>query len=450
MATHLTDMEELIARINRPNARDYMSEALRCYQAGAFRACVVLTYIALFDDLRDKLAPLAKVNKTAKKIHMDVEKKAKVQEVYETFLSDQLAAANLIDAGQKVKLDMIIKLRNKAAHPSGIHASAEEARHVFFETIDKFLSDPQLQTTYAADSIILALPKGNFFPSNQISDIRDVVEFEIATLHEQAIPYLIYKLVEAREEGAALAKAPAGSFLLGLASLKRDEVREEIRKQIVIAKGKESDYATLIVSLLRVDPKLASDLKAMQRKRIIALLKSVITSKKALGKVSRLAHPLGWLDVFTEENGQDATWEDYQAVVTALVDKYLYDPDLMEIVYESGPIRDAYLEEFEACAGSSQFDIANPAAKAVSTLDEVLGESFSLEQAFRIIAAVTTAAENNAFDALNLISSNFGAVPTLRQRAAKFGSGSSSKAKKILKEFVVSASLKEVLETLGD
>src|SRR5439155_1282133 len=104
-----TDMEELVARIDRLSARDYMSEALGCYHAGAFRACVVLSYIALFDDLRAKLAPLAKVNKDAKKIHDEVEKRATNQEIYESFLADQLAAAGVVDAAQKMNLALIIQ-----------------------------------------------------------------------------------------------------------------------------------------------------------------------------------------------------------------------------------------------------------------------------------------------------------------------------------------------------
>ena len=176
MAVHLTDMEELIGGIVSSEARDYMSESLKCYQAGAFRACVVLSYIALFDDLRRKLAPLAVLNSKAKAIHEDIEKKAKDQEVFESLLADKLFSVDMIDAGQKTKLDIIIKLRNKAAHPSRIHASAEEARFVFFETINKFLSQPQLQTTQAADAILLALTEGNFFPTTLVADFRDIVQ----------------------------------------------------------------------------------------------------------------------------------------------------------------------------------------------------------------------------------------------------------------------------------
>ena len=52
---HLTDMEELVSSIKNEDIRDYMSESLACYMAGAYRASVVLTFIALFDDIIDKL-----------------------------------------------------------------------------------------------------------------------------------------------------------------------------------------------------------------------------------------------------------------------------------------------------------------------------------------------------------------------------------------------------------
>jgi len=163
----LRDREELVAQVVRADARDYMAEALRCYNADAFRACVVLSYIAVFDDLREKLVPLTKVNSTAKTIHQDIEKKAKDQEVFESDLANRLASTGLIDAGQKTKLDTIIQLRNKSAHPSRIHASAEQARFVFSDVIEHFLSKPTLQTMHAADAVLAALPQGNYFPSNQ-------------------------------------------------------------------------------------------------------------------------------------------------------------------------------------------------------------------------------------------------------------------------------------------
>jgi molybdopterin converting factor small subunit len=442
----LADMEELVARVVRAVARDYMSEALRCYHAGAFRACVVLSYIALFDDLRDKLAPLAKVNKQAKQIHQDIEKKAKGQEVFESDLANQLASAGLIDAAEKSKLDIIIQLRNKAAHPSRVHASAEEARFVFFEAIDKFLSHSHLQTTHAVDAIIAALPKGNYFPSNQISDIKDIVENDISTLHEQAIPYLIRKLVDLRDGTDAAAKGPARTFISGLAALKRKDIRSQLQKNIIVGKAQDNDYAALIVAMLRVDPKLGDKLSIMERARIAALVKSLVGT--SVGKVSKLAHPLGWFIAMVEANGQKKVWTEYRTLAEELINEYLFDSKLMSAVTDAGPVHDAYFATFEEQAGSTQFDEANRAAKAVGELDDAIGKKLSEEQAFRIVTAVMKAAANNAFDAMSLRDGKFKAAPKVRACAARYGIASPVKAKKVLKEFYVQTPLNAILAML--
>lgn len=450
MTIHLTDMEELIARIDRAVAKDYMAEALRCYQAGAFRACVVLSYIALFDDLRNKLAPLITVNKVAKTIHLEVEKKAKAQDVYETYLSDQLAANTLIDASQKSNLEMIIKLRNKAAHPSGIHASAEEARYVFFETIDKFLSRPQLQTTAAADAIIDSLGQGNYFPSNKISDISGIVEDDIAILHADALPYLVHKLVGTYEADTGPAKNAARSFLYGLAALKRPAIRGVLQKSIIKGKGQSIEYADIVVSLLRLDPELDRDLNKAERERVVALLKAVIAKTTHDGKISKLANPLGWLVAFLQERGQEEIWKDYQPVVTELLKTYTDDPELMKALTAAGEIQSQYLAIFEERARSWDFGISNAAAKTVPTISELLGESMPAEHAFRIVAAVLSAAQHNAWSAEELKTGKFAQAPILRTRVKKFGSSSASKpiAAQILKEYGVLDSVSDVVKLL--
>jgi hypothetical protein len=444
MKFHLTDMEELIASINREDARDYMSEALRCYQAGAFRACVVLSYIALFDDLRAKLRPLASVNKKAKKLHEEIEQKANDQEVYESFLTDQLASIGIIGAAQKTNLEMIIKLRNKAAHPSGIHASAEEARYVFSEVINKFLSEKQLHTNSAADAIIAALPQGNFFPTNKLDDIRTIVESEISSLHDEAIPYLIRKLLESRVDAGGGPRPQVGFFLLGLAALKIDSIRKQL-KLAVTDLAKSTSEAVMVIALLRVDPALADDLKQVDSDRVSKLLLVLLDGDVPSTRVS---NPVGWLAAFVEANGQDKIWSTYQSVVEALIEKYVFDPELMKIVSKTGPIQAAYLKVFEQRASSGQFAVANPAAKAVPVLDETLSTSLSPEQCFRILAAVTRAAESNTFDAIALQRSNFLDAGTLRQKAATFTATEPADASAALEEFHVIEPLEKMTKRL--
>jgi hypothetical protein len=444
MKIHLTDMEELIANIDRDDARDYMSEALRCYQAGAFRACVVLSYIALFDDLRAKLRPLAKVNKEARTLHESIEKKAKDQEVYESYLADQLAGIGLIEAAQKTNLEMIIKLRNKAAHPSGVHASAEEARYVFSEVINKFLKEKLLQTNFAVDAIVSALPKGNFFPTTTLDDIKVIVESEISGLQEQAVPYLINKLLENRHDASGSPLAHVGFFLLGLAALKKDHIRKQL-KVAVTKLAQSTDEAVLVVGLLRIDPALADGLQKVDCDRVSKLLLLLLDGKKP---ATRTSNPVAWLAAFVETNGQEKTWAAYRSVIEALIEKYVFDPEVMKVIVKAGPIQAAYLKVFEQRARSSQFDTANPASNAIPALDEIVGTALSPAQAFRVLASVAKAAEFGAFDAIGLRDSNFSEAKTMRGSAADFAVTLAKDAEDILTELNVTATLAQMTTRL--
>ena len=87
---------------------------------------------------------LKNVSSAAKSISASIEKLAVGQKPFENELVDRLASKDLISELQEQRLKQIIDHRNKAAHPSGVHASAEEARFVYFEAIDKF-SQPVLR-----------------------------------------------------------------------------------------------------------------------------------------------------------------------------------------------------------------------------------------------------------------------------------------------------------------
>ena len=140
----LTDMEELLARVQNAKIVDYLREALACYGAGAYHACIVLAYIEVFEDIRQKTMALKNVSSAAKSISASIEKLAVGQKPFENEFVDRLASKDLISELQEQRLKQIIDHRNKAAHPSGVHASAEEARFVYFEAIDKF-SQPVLR-----------------------------------------------------------------------------------------------------------------------------------------------------------------------------------------------------------------------------------------------------------------------------------------------------------------
>ncbi|MCW2370780.1 hypothetical protein [Sphingobium sp. B11D3D] len=94
------DMEELLAKISNRGMVGYMREAATCYAAGAYRGGIVFSYIALFDDMRAKLAQLGTINKVAHAVHLEVEKRANDQDVFETFMADRLKKEGLLTAAE--------------------------------------------------------------------------------------------------------------------------------------------------------------------------------------------------------------------------------------------------------------------------------------------------------------------------------------------------------------
>jgi len=54
----LTDLDELVLLCRDDRARSYIAEAVACYKAGAFRMCIVATWIAVVFDLIRKLQEL--------------------------------------------------------------------------------------------------------------------------------------------------------------------------------------------------------------------------------------------------------------------------------------------------------------------------------------------------------------------------------------------------------
>jgi hypothetical protein len=43
----LADLDELILRCRSKQARQYIAEAVACYRAGAFRSCIVATWVVV-------------------------------------------------------------------------------------------------------------------------------------------------------------------------------------------------------------------------------------------------------------------------------------------------------------------------------------------------------------------------------------------------------------------
>ncbi|WP_130905397.1 hypothetical protein [Pseudomonas sp. Sample_22] len=415
---HLTDMEELLATIPTADIRDYMREAMSCYMAGAYRGSVVLSYIALFDDLLAKLSELARVNAGAKVVFDEASKKKSDQDVFENFLIDQLTSKALLSGLDGAFLTTLRILRNKSAHPSGHKPSAEEARFIFYETINRFLSRPILSTTQLVDEIISRLANSNFFPNQDITEIKNIVATETANLHAEALPQLVAKLTTSVLSADNNIAANAIRFLLGLARDSDVNTTKAIASKVIESKADDPAYGDLVVQLLSANGKLFINLTPVCVGRVRAIISSRIDSVTSAVSESKLIHPANALASIAREISGEDLIKNYGAELEKLIEKRPYSQHTIKLVSDNkDKLIPIYFPILLANAGSSTYDTANSFANIVDSLDIGLSKALSPEQCFQLITATSNAANWGAWSSAALESAKYSSIPGIRAKA---------------------------------
>jgi len=416
----LTDMEELLGRVSNPEINSYLREAFVCYGAGAYRACIVLTANALFEDLRQKTKAVASINADAKAISAEIEKLASEQKVFETTLVERLAAKGILSKTQGDRLKQITGHRNKAAHPSGVHASAEEARWVFFEAIDKYLSQPVLNANQMVDHIMVKLGDGNYFPDTSISNISDITREEVEHLHPLAFPYLVVKLVNVVDSGDATAQKNARFFLSGCAKLKNDDLRAAIGAHLVKPKASNKDFQSAIMSVVSADPVLFTEADPTTKLRLNTLFSEAVAEKAPRPNPTSLRHPVVLLGNLVAALKPTEILPALEKFVDATIDGFYSNPGIVKALKKPGDVRDKVLESILERAGSGDFDTANKFAKAAPDLDEALAVELDDKEALQVVVAIARAARYGAFSAKSINNNKFNGLPELKGKALKY------------------------------
>jgi hypothetical protein len=179
----LGDLDELVQNCRTAEARDYVAEAVSCYKAGAFRACIVATWIAVVYDLIAKIRELA--------LGGDQEAQAIVNELANlqpgVERNDQTAIRRILqiergivdwanqkfgvfDGQQLIDLNRLENDRTRCAHPTyqgsdqPYTPSAELARAHLVHAVRHVLAMPPVQGKAATASIV-RLVESTLFPT---------------------------------------------------------------------------------------------------------------------------------------------------------------------------------------------------------------------------------------------------------------------------------------------
>ncbi|ECE4889775.1 hypothetical protein DDF77_06450 [Salmonella enterica] len=415
----LRDMEELISDIVDVELKEYMREALTCYMTGAHRACVVLSFIAIFEDLLKKLDGMASTNKVARAIFTEINKKREEQKVYENDLLNRLKAERIITEIDAEFLTLLKTLRNKAAHPSGHKPTAEEARYVFSETISRFLSKPVLSTTQVADQILSKLTNTYLFPTTNIQDHATVVNEGVKNLHHDGYSYLLKKLLESLDSPNEQIQVNAKRYLLGLSSNPLNtDVLEQIKKQVLEACSSEETKTQLLMECISTNGNLIKGLDDIVYLRINKMFESIISTTKTADQHTYLRHPVqivrsiisldkAVVDKFFKDNVDD------------VLNKYKFSPLLMKIVKNKEWARAELINNIFEKAGSSTFDEANSFARSASVYDKDIAVIMNEIECFELIMHVCDAGVWGAYGAEGMMKGKFNNIPEIKSKALK-------------------------------
>lgn len=447
---HLADMEELASSVQNQDIRDYMSESLSCYMAGAYRASVVLTFIALFDDIIAKLGELGKVNKKAKTIFDAATQKRADQEVFETYLIDQLKANSLLSALDVEFLGTLRVLRNKAAHPSGHHASAEEARFVFYEAVSRFLSKPILSTTQLADEILSSLGNANLFPSTNIDVITKVVKKELTNIHPEVYPYIILKMLEKTQSTDADTLRNARFFLSGLARTVDAEALKALKKYAIENTAANKSYHREILTLLCSNGTLFADLDDVTYQRLVVLVAERIEKIELTVEHTQFSHPASLFVSLFKSNPENLVLEKLGDQYEAFIDRFTYSGFFTSNILRHKKPRDMLLTKLYEKAGSADFGTANNFVKHAGDIEKLMADALVPEEAYRLLLNVVRAAEIGAFSAIDMRNAHFGSVPKLRAKATEYIAIDSPAAKAIADELYVHGDMDNILKPLEE
>lgn len=173
------DLDELVLECRTQNAKGYIAEAVAAYRAGAFRACIVMTWIAVVYDILDKLRELELTgDKNARQAIAAFDNTMETGNLPGALAFErkllELAKADfaLVSDVEHVALTRLQDDRNRCAHPSFFSAgdvyrpAPELARSHLRSAVEYLLRHAPMQGKAALDRVLAEI-RSEYFPSTK-------------------------------------------------------------------------------------------------------------------------------------------------------------------------------------------------------------------------------------------------------------------------------------------
>lgn len=431
---YLRDMEELIGTIEDINMQSYMREALRCYMADAHRACIIMSFITIHENIYTKLDRLSLVNSIAKKIYDEITPLRENQAVFEKEMVDRLSKENIISKLDASFVTLLGNLRNKSAHPSGHSPSAEEARYIFSESISRFLSKPILSAHQVSDEILESLGGGNLFPTLKVSDYAIIVQHELSRMSLEGLPYLLNKLISNLDSPNETIKTNALRFILGMGSEgAKDETISSIKRILIEKQIHKTERENCIALIISCNYKLLEDLSPPTYIRLNEVIIKNNDQADLASPTNKTKNPLQNLKSISKLSPEISRLH-FTRSASAIINKFKYNTDLYQIVENSSWMVDLLFEALLNEARNYDFANANNFAKFIVNVDDTVCKLFTSKQCFSLLAGIYKANTYGANYSEKIVANEYKSIPLIKEKALVGVGKEKEQYQEILKE----------------
>ena len=209
----IADLETLVNACRAEATRPLVAEAVSSYKAGAYRSCIINTWIALTFDLISKLRELALLGDGAaerhiatldaliEQSHINDPQVIKRLGAFERELLDVASRDfSLIDAHQLRDLHRLQEDRHLCAHPSYKQTgqiftpTAEIARAHLVHAVTHVLSQEPVQGRYAVEHMLDPV-KSPYFPTAEEEAKTQLISLGVRRARDSLVRLLIAKLL---------------------------------------------------------------------------------------------------------------------------------------------------------------------------------------------------------------------------------------------------------------
>lgn len=285
------DLEELASLGYDERLQPLVAEAIHCYRGGAYRACIVTTWVALVYDFLYKMNELAEKGQLdAKKLVSDFEKHQtnrdykKLLEFEQGILKQARDAFEFISAGEHDELSRLLEDRHKCAHPSmntldePYQPSAEQARYHLRNAIMFVFQHAPTQGRTAIDTIKTEI-LSNTFPERTAAAKRRLEAGPLGYGVKESVKRSVVLMVLTSVLFEALAEKELRQRLSALAAMHKiipeqfeSAIKDKINDKAV---SLDDTTRTRLLRLINKCPIVWVHLNALEKDKLEATIKNM-------------------------------------------------------------------------------------------------------------------------------------------------------------------------------